>query len=359
MDKKELLRFKAGLLCLGVRVDGEARAKLAEEYPNFFDRGFIDAANMNVCGSNICVSAGESFTKNSPYELFYGESGFYVKNGAENVPVRFFGELPKTGTFLDDMARLHSDRCVNIWPSTACCFDAPGKKCAFCSLQKEKSAPVPPDELAYSLKILLSKCACDLNFSGGTYISPDDMARYWCEVVKKIRAFSDCPIAVELAPPDDLSLLDSLCEAGLDAVIMNLEIADETLRKRICPGKSSISKAHYYAAYERASALFGRGMVSCVLIAGLQPKEDIVRECEELAKRGVYPTIMPFRPMDDCALRGTPPCDPDELLEMSLILGEILRVYGLEPDIQPGCTRCGGCSLENECRTFAAEKIIR
>ena len=352
MNKKDFLRFKAGLLCLGVRVSGDAGDALIKEYPNFFDRGFVDAANMNICGSNICVSASESFTKNSPYELIHDENGFFVKDSKSRLPVRFFGELPRTGTFIDDMARLHSDRCINIWPSTACCYDAGDKKCAFCSLQKEKSAPVPPDELAGALKILLSKFKGDLNFSGGTYITPDNMARYWLDVVTKIRAFSDCPIAVELAPPDDLSLLDSLCEARLDTVIMNLEIADETLRKRICPGKSSISKAHYYAAFERASALFGRGMVSSVLIAGLQPQEDIVRECEELAKRGVYPTIMPFRPMDDCALRGAAPCDPDELLEMSMSLGDILRRYGLDPAVQPGCTRCGGCSLENECRAF-------
>ena len=54
---------------------------------------------------------------------------------------------------------------------------------------------------------------------------------------------------------------------------------------------------------------------------------------------------------EDCsALRGAAPCDPDELLEMSMSLGDILRRYGLDPAVQPGCTRCGGCSLENECR---------
>lgn len=349
MKYEEFLRLKAGLLCLGVRVDEYSKAALMREYPRFFDRGFIDAANMNVSGSNICVSAGEEFNARSPYSLVKKEDGFYVCGGVTDVKVRFFGELPKTGTFLDDMARLHSENCINIWPSTHCCYDVKGKKCAFCSLQKARSAPVPPQELADALKLLLPGTGAALNFSGGTYLSPDNMARYWIDAVKRIRAFSDRHIAVELAPPQDLSLLDELHAAGLNAVIMNLEIADEELRKRVCPGKASISKAHYYAAYKRAVKLFGYGMVSCVLIAGIQPKEDVLSECEKLASLGVYPTIMPFRPMDSCELRDTPPCDPDELLELGRALGRIVRKYKMDPKIQPGCTECGGCSLENDC----------
>jgi len=359
MERKNLLRLKAGLLCLGVRVDEAARCALLKDYPRFFDGGFVDAANIRAAGMNICVSAGEKFARSSPYLLTHGENGYAVSDGELTVPVTLFGELPQTGTFLDSMARLHSVGCINIWPSTNCCYGAKTQKCAFCSLQKESASPVDPAELASALRILLSKCWGALNFSGGTYISPDNMARYWIEVVRRIREFSKCPIAVELAPPDDLSLLDSLREAGLDAVIMNLEIADENLRKRVCPGKSTISKAHYYASYERAVKLFGFGMVSCVLIAGIQPKADILAECEKLASLGVYPTIMPFRPMDSCALCGTPPCDPDELLEMSLSLGETVRRYGLDPELQPGCTKCGGCSLENDCRAYAAERIIK
>ena len=95
--------------------------------------------------------------------------------------------------------------------------------------------------------------------------------------------------------------------------------------------------------------LFGRGQVSSVLIAGLQPYDDIVRECEKMTEIGVFPTIMPFRPFDDSDLAGQPMCDPDEYIRISELLGGMLRAHGLAPQAMQGCTKCGGCSLENDC----------
>ena len=41
--------------------------------------------------------------------------------------------------------------------------------------------------------------------------------------------------------------------------------------------------------------------------------------------------------------------DLDSLVEMSEELGRLLRKYNLAPERQPGCTECGGCSIENDC----------
>ncbi len=351
MKRNDFIRLKAGLLCRGLKTTPQAREALMQDYPHFFDKGFIDAANLNINGSNICVSTNEKFTLSSPYTLFYDDGVYYITGGAEDVEVKFFGALPETGTILDSIARLHAERCINIWPSTACCYDSPGRKCAFCSIEKRAEPVIDADYLAESLRKLLSKVpGYTLNFSGGTYLSPDNMAMYWAGLAEKIRAFSNCPIAVELAPPTDLGLLQKLRDSGLNVVIMNLEVADEELRKKICPGKSAITKAHYYKAFEKAVEIFGYGQVSSVLIGGIQPKEDIVRECEAMARLGVFPTIMPFRPVDACALRDASACDPDDLVEMSEVLGAILRKYNLNPEVQEGCTKCGGCSVENDCR---------
>jgi hypothetical protein len=36
-------------------------------------------------------------------------------------------------------------------------------------------------------------------------------------------------------------------------------------------------------------------------------------------------------------------------MEMSDYLGGLLHKYALDFRKQPGCTECGGCSLENDC----------
>lgn len=350
MTREQFIKFKADLLCFGAALSDKAREMLILEHPHFFDKGFIDAVNMNVMGSNICVSIAEAFSENSKYVLDFSDGAYFIEAFNEKAPVRFFPQLPKTNTIIDEIAVLHADGCINIWPSTNCCYDKPDIKCKFCSLLPKTKAPIPVEVLCDGLKKLMAQVPdYTLNFSGATYKSPDIMVDYWCSLAKGIREFSNCPIAVEFAPPSDLSLLEKLKESGVTVAIMNIEIVAEELRKKICPGKSAITLEHYHKAFKKAVEVFGRGQVSSVMIGGIQPFEDIKKECEYLTSIGVFPTIMPFRPLDDCTFFDITSCNPDELIEASEYLGALLRKEQLAPECQEGCTKCGGCSIENDC----------
>ena len=348
---KDIIPLKADLLCLGAKVEKETAKLLAADYPHFFDRGFIHAVNIHTGDANINISVAEEFSSESPYLIVKRQGEYRIIGNSWDEPIVFYENLPQTGTVLDDLARLHSATCINIWPSTTCCYDTPELKCRFCSLQADAETPLDTAELADGLKLLLAQVPKEyiLNFSGGTYRDPDWMARYWIDLARKIRAFSDVSITVEFAPPSDLGILREMKEAGINVVIMNLEIADPRRRREICPGKSRISYEHYHEAFREAVKVFGWGMVSSVLIGGIQPKEDIMKECAVMAAEGVFPTIMPFRPMDDCVYYGLERCRPEELMEMSDYLGGLLHKYALDFRKQPGCTECGGCSLENDC----------
>ena len=351
--EKDIIKLKAELLCLGARVEAETAKLLEADYPHFFDKGFVHAVNFRLAGMdvNICVSVSEQFAAGSPYVILKRDGAYRLLGGGWDEEILFYPNLPRTGTVLDDLAQQHSPTCINIWPSTNCCYDTPELKCRFCSLQAEAEKPMDTGELAEALRLLLPKLPPEyiLNFSGGTYGDPDRMARYWIDLARKIREFSGVSITVEFAPPSDLGLLREMKEAGVNVAIMNLEVADETRRREICPGKSRISYEHYHKAFREAVKVFGWGMVSSVLIGGIQPKEEIMKECAVMASEGVFPTVMPFRPMDDCVYYGLDRCRPEELAEMAEYLGGLLHQYRLDYRKQPGCTECGGCSLENDC----------
>lgn len=349
MDCKRLTEIKAGLLCYGVNVDKEVGQELLKSRPYFYDKGFVHAVNANILGSNVCVSVAELFSGVSPYHLKSRNGGFFVEEeNGESVPISLFDDLPKTGTVIDELARPHSNHVISLWPSLVCCYDKPAFKCKFCSIKPtDTQKVVPAEEVVEGLKALFAltdKYA--INLGGGTYLHPDNMARYLIEIIKGVRTFTTTPISVELAPPSDISLIKRLKEAGASSLIMNLEVADPEKRKQICPGKSSISYEHYYECYRYGVEVFGKGKISCVLIAGIQPKEDIVSECEKLTGVGVIPTIIPFKPMDDCEFHDKKNCPAEELLWISTRLGEMLRQKQLSPKMQEGCTKCGGCSLE-------------
>ena len=349
MTCQDLAMLKAGLLCYGINVDESVGKRLLAARPYFYDKGFVHAINANVLGSNVCFSVAERFSHVSPYHLKSKNDVFFVEdeNGV-SVPISLFDDLPKTGTVIDELARPHSNHVISLWPSLVCCYDKPKFKCKFCSIKPtDTQKVVPAEEVVAGLKALFAltdKYA--INLGGGTYLNPDNMVKYLIEIIKGVRAFTATPISVELAPPSDISLLKQLKEAGASSLIMNLEVADPEKRKQICPGKSSISYAHYYDCYRYGVEVFGRGKISCVLIAGIQPKEDIVSECEKLTDIGVIPTIIPFKPMDDCEFHDKKNCPAEELLWISERLGAILRQKQLSPEMQEGCTKCGGCSLE-------------
>jgi hypothetical protein len=349
MDCKKLTEIKAGLLCYGINVDKEIGKELLKVRPYFYDKGFVHAVNANIAGSNVCVSVAEMFSGVSPYHLKSKNNVFYVEDEeGDSVPIALFDDLPKTGTVIDSLARPHSNHVISLWPSLVCCYDKPGLKCKFCSIKPTDSQTVVPvQDVIDGLKALFAITdKYSINLGGGSYLNPDNMTKYLTEIILGVRTFTSTPISVEMAPPSDKQLIKQLKEAGASSVIMNLEVANPVLRKEICPGKSSISYEHYYECYKYGVEVFGRGKISCVLIAGIQPKEDIVNECEKLTDIGVIPTIIPFKAMDDCEFRNKPNCSPEELLWISSRVGVILRNKGLSPKMQEGCTKCGGCSLE-------------
>lgn len=153
-------------------------------------------------------------------------------------------------------------------------------------------------------------------------------------------------ISVEITPPDKDHYIQALADVGVTALIMNLEIVDDQLRKKICPGKSEIPINRYLEAMEKAVFILGKGNVSSVLIAGIQPPEDIISMGKHLLSLGVIPTVMPFKPLDDCTMSTNIVTNPKELLYISESLGDELIRLHINPLMQHGCTRCGGCSLE-------------
>jgi len=155
------------------------------------------------------------------------------------------------------------------------------------------------------------------------------------------------PMAVELVPPDDNSFLDELQKAGVCAVIMNIEIWDPNLRTVFCPGKAHIRRERDLDAIGYAIDKLGRGQVASVLIAGIQSNSDVIEGAKTLIGLGAVPTIIPFKPFDDCKMAHFPCTKPADVLEIYNSVADLLKQSGLDPGMQKGCTKCGGCSLEN------------
>jgi radical SAM protein (TIGR04043 family) len=130
---------------------------------------------------------------------------------------------------------------------------------------------------------------------------------------------------------------------------IHVESLDDAVRRRWMPGKGSVPLAQYRAAWSEAVRVFGPNRVSTYLIIGLgEDPDELVAGAAELIELGVYPFVVPFRP-----IAGTLAVDADgavappaELVaDVTRRVAELLKTAGLRgADQEAGCAACGACS---------------
>lgn len=354
MNCMDLMRLKAKLLCYGLKADIHTKHFMERINPYVLDKGFIHAGHFVIDDLIINTCISESFCERSPFvikemngvlELFQNQRFLSEINV---LPLPEWCNEYVEGYRIGDYLRPHSKYCIACWPYLKCNYYANGNQCHFCSLGDYRIRTILPEAIVGKMisVAILNYPDYELALSGGTCNEPDHSITYFSKICEIARQNNAKYISVETAPPSKLFYIDELKKSGATAVIMNLEIADEKLRKMICPGKSSISQLQYLYAYERAVSVFGAGNVSCVLIAGIQKAEDIIIKSAELIDMGVVPTIIPFKPLDDCCMRNHPVADPEELILIATEVDRLLNKYRLAASNQKGCTKCNGCSLE-------------
>ncbi len=266
----------------------------------------------------------------------------------ECLPAPDWCNMIVDGEVIGNFLRPHSNKCIVCWPVLSCDFYRKNEQCHFCSIGNYSIHSSLPEETV--IQMIKTAVLCDSSYEvslgGGILNGRNQMFKYFSKICQGIKQYGIRSISLEIAPSDDLCNLELLHDCGATAIIMNLEIADERLRKKLCPGKSQIPLNHYFEAYRQAVMIFGRGNVSCVLLSGIQPETDIVDMSAKLIDMGVIPTILPFKPVDGCAMRNWTTADPEELVRIAMKNSRLLMAKGLSASKQPGCTRCNACSLE-------------
>jgi biotin synthase-related radical SAM superfamily protein len=92
--------------------------------------------------------------------------------------------------------------------------------------------------------------------------------------------------------------------------------------------------------------IFGDSQVSSYVIAGLGERdESIVEGSKLLAELGVYPFIVPLRPIPGSMLENKKPLGPDRMFPLYEQVAEIVRDNGVSwRKNKAGCVRCRACS---------------
>jgi hypothetical protein len=119
----------------------------------------------------------------------------------------------------------------------------------------------------------------------------DEQADIYCDIAAHIKdqvaPKSTEGIVAVITPPHDLGRLDKLKQAGVAIVVFNLEVGNDPWFSKYCPGKSALGRDFFIDRLKHAATVFGRGKSWTNFVLGLEPVDELLALCEELAGHGI------------------------------------------------------------------------
>jgi radical SAM protein (TIGR04043 family) len=319
--------------------------------------GPSDALFLWVRGLPLTVPWKASFVERSPYTVHVTDGGASLYRGDEMIgPVK----LPRRPRIYDmqtadgipywKIALLHLDSIASTVVQK-CIYWGTAEQCGFCGIELtrgEQTIPVKtPAQLAEVCTAARSyDGAVDVTLTTGSINRRDRGALYISRCAAAIKDASGMPIQVQFEPPDDLAVLEHVRDAGVDAVGIHIETFDPDVLAQVAPGKAQCGIEGYFRCWERAVELFGRGHVTTYVILGMGERREAIEEgCRRAVDLGVYPFVVPLRPVPGSLMADASPPDADYVASVYRSVSAMLAESGLDHvEAKAGCARCQACS---------------
>src|SRR4051812_17718093 len=365
LDDRRLL---VELQSLGVRVVEDDAGALPGRRGG---AGPSDALFLWVRGLPLTVPAHADFVDASPYTLrkdgrkssLYRDDEYvgpvaippqpkiYEMSTAEGVPFWKSALLP-----MDSIASTVVQKCI-YWGTH--------EQCGFCGIELTRGEQTIPVKTPAQLAEVCTAArdldgAVDVTLTTGSINRRDRGALYISRCAAAIKERSGgMPVQVQFEPPDDLAVLSEVRRAGVDAVGIHIETFDPDVLARVAAGKAQCGVEGYFRTWERAVEVFGRGRVTTYVILGMGERRELVEEgCRRAIEMGVYPFVVPLRPVPGTLMADAAPPDPDYVASVYRAVSAMLSEHGLDHlEAAAGCARCQACSgLSAWERLFAKEE---
>ncbi len=340
------------LQSLGLRVQGQLSSRKGGAGPAEGGTFLIDGIPVNLPIISQYVSRSPYFLKEeegqhlifkdekvvSPVHLIE-RPNFYDCSTGDGVP------YPK-------VALLHGKDCLATSVIQTCTYWISKERCQFCGIELSHrndqtmkiKTPDQLSEVARRAKELDS--VQHIVLTTGTLQPPGKEISYLIPCAAAIKKATGLPIHAQFCPPSDMEGLYELKEAGVDTVGIHIEGFDFETLSRVAPAKAALGFDRYEKAWKMAVDIFGPNQVSSFLIVGLgEDKDSIIRGSKFLTDLGVYPFVLPLRPIPGSLMQDALPPEPEEMKHIYEEVASILKRKGLSASRSlAGCVRCGACS---------------
>ena len=269
---------------------------------------------------------------------------------------KFYDLVTSDGIPYHQLARLHGTDVLATTVVQTCIRYEKSQRCRFCAIEESLKAGTTTRVKTPAQLAEVAEAAYRLDgvtqvvLTTGTSAAADRGARYLARCVAAIHAaVPSLGIQVQCEPTDDLEAFTLMHEAGATAIGIHVESLDDDVRRKWMPGKSTVPLTEYWRSWHEAVRVFGHNRVSTYLLVGLgEDPDELVAGAAELVEAGVYPFVVPFRP-----LGGTLAVDIDHATAPAaeVVRSVTERIGAILSDAQmrgadqgAGCAACGACS---------------
>jgi radical SAM protein (TIGR04043 family) len=311
------------------------------------------------------VGAAIPLNPRSPYTVSAGKlllDGADTGMGAEAVArPRFYDLTTAEGIPYEKIARLHSANVLATTVVQTCSRYGADTRCRFCAIEASLAAGATIAVKTPAMLAEVARAAVELDgvtqmvMTTGTSTGRDRGAAHLARCVRAVHQdVPGLPVQVQLEPPGDLASIQELYDAGARSVGIHVESLDDAARLRWMPGKGAVPMSEYRAAWAEAVRVFGWNQVSTYILIGLgEDPDELVAGCEELISMGVYPFVVPYRPLAGTLARDVDlvPAPPHAVVYniTQRVATALSRAGMLGADQAAGCAACGACSALAAC----------
>ena len=321
--------------------------------------GPAESGSLLIAGYPVSVPFSSPFVSQSPYRLHPEAGGLVLCKGhhallpASLVPrPAFYEESTRDGIPLSKIALLHGKDCLASSVLQTCIHWDPRTRCRFCGIQlslkdRQTVSLKSPAQLAETAqKARTLDAVRHVVLTTGTAHPPGHETTLLCEAAAAVKQASGLPVHAQFLPPADMNQLEALKASGVDTVGIHIESLDPDVLQKMAPVKAAIGLDRYETAWKTAVEVFGPNQVSSFLIAGLgEAPNSIIQGSQSLADTGVYPFVVPLRPIPGSLMADHLPPHPDTMKAIYEKVARILAQKGLAAShSRAGCVRCGACS---------------
>ena len=320
--------------------------------------GPTDSGMLWVGGFPITVPTDNATAAGSPYVLKAEDDGYAIFEGSQRLATaspqqrpRFYDLTTADGIPYWKIGLLHLDSFASTVVQT-CSYWGNDDQCKFCGIGLSldsgrtivKKSPEQLAEVAAAAKELDG--AVDATLTTGSSNGVDKGARYVARCGHAVKEATGLPVEVQFEPPKKLEVIDEVADLGIDSVGIHVESFDPAVLAHVAPAKARTGIDNYFRAWERAVDCFGEGQVSTYVILGMgEDPELTVQGCRRAIDVGVFPFVVPIRPVAGSLMQDVIPPDRAYTERIYRQVGAYMAERGMDASApKAGCTRCKACS---------------